>query len=231
MDLSLLQEPFLSGFAVVFLCAFVLAFGLPQTFDAFPADRFPVEKLAFYRAYYHWAFVFLFLGMFPVLLVVGRAGLGGLALLGWTFRLGPALVTPPAAALAVWLGYWASKRPDYRASYPHVREAYKDGLARYYGFYLLFCLGWESFFRGFIQLYLGGLMGAPGALMLQATASTLLHVNKPRSEVMGSALAAIFLGWLAFQTGSIVPGFLIHAAGGLAADYFCSRRRPALMRA
>lgn len=223
MEFNPVGEPFRSGLAVILLSALALAFGQPQSFDAHSPQQPSPGKNTLRQIYCHWAFNFLVLGLAPFLFLRLTGGDAPSAM-GLRPATGPWQVMLPGAALAIGLGYWASRQPEFLRSYPMSREGHQTGeRARYAGLYLLYYLGWESFFRGFIQLHLGGLVGLEPALVLQTTASTLLHPNKPRWEVMGAAAGGILLGALALKTASIVPGLILHALLGFSTEYFCMR--------
>jgi len=116
-------------------------------------------------------------------------------------------------------------------------------LFHYAAYFFLYYLPWEFFFRGFLILGLAkGLspaevppdtstrtgMAAPGhgaalaaALVLfQTMPSTMLHVGHPMTELASAVIAGLGFGILAWKSGSILPGLLIHAAIGLGTDGF-----------
>jgi hypothetical protein len=81
-------------------------------------------------------------------------------------------------------------------------------------------LGWELFFRGLLLLALVPRFGRL-AILLQAVPCAALHFGKPPVEVAAALPAAIVLGALAFETRSIVPGWLLHTAVSLAVNLAC----------
>jgi len=91
-----------------------------------------------------------------------------------------------------------------------------------FGFYM-FC--WEFFFRGFLLFGLQKTrLGSVGAIIVQTIPFVLLHwslnpgASKPLSEIIGSAIAAPILGWLAIRTRSFLYGFLAHWAVSMTFD-------------
>ena len=129
------------------------------------------------------------------------------------------LLLAPAMLLVAWI---ASRRPDVVAEYPLNRGA--GGSAGTFGFhactYMLFYLGWEFHFRGFMQHGLRDSVGATQAVLIQALASSLVHLGKPAAETYGALLMGLVWGALAFRTRSLLSGMLQHALLGIALDFF-----------
>ena len=129
------------------------------------------------------------------------------------------LVFAPAVLLVAWL---SAKSPAIRAYYPLNRSA--GASPRMFGIhaaaYLLFYLGWEFHFRGFLQHGLRGTMGDVQAVLVQVLASTLAHLGRPPAETYGSIGAGLLWGILAFRTRSLLSGMLQHALLGIALDYY-----------
>ena len=73
----------------------------------------------------------------------------------------------------------------------------------------LVILIWEFFFRGFLLFALYRACG-PLALFLQAVPFTLAHLGKPQLETLGCIFGGTILGYIAWQTRSILYPFLIH---------------------
>jgi membrane protease YdiL (CAAX protease family) len=86
--------------------------------------------------------------------------------------------------------------------------------------YLLFYLGWEFHFRGFLLFGMRSSIGDANAVLLQAMASALLHIGSPAAETFGAILAGICWGVIALYSRSLVPGLVQHFLLGLALDVF-----------
>jgi membrane protease YdiL (CAAX protease family) len=86
--------------------------------------------------------------------------------------------------------------------------------------YLLFYLGWEFQFRGFMQHGLRETMGDANAVLVQVLASVLLHIGKPATETYAAIAGGLFWGVLAFRTRSLLSGMLQHFLLGLSVDFF-----------
>ena len=115
-------------------------------------------------------------------------------------------------------GYLASKNTAVAAYYPlNPNAGQMFGLHVFT--YLLYYMGWEFYFRGFMQFGLRERFGDAGAIMSQVLASTLLHIGTPPSEAFGAILAGIIWGLLAFRTRSLLSGFLQHSLMGITLDW------------
>ncbi len=58
--------------------------------------------------------------------------------------------------------------------------------------YFLFYVGWEIYFRGFMQFGLQARFGVWQAILVQTLASCLLHIGKPTVRFLGRSLAESF---------------------------------------
>lgn len=116
-------------------------------------------------------------------------------------------------------GYLASRDPAVAAVYPINPSA-----CRMFGLhactYVLFYLGWEFYFRGFMQLGLRETLGDVNALLVQVLASTLLHIGKPGTEAFGAIFGGLLWGILVYRTRSLGAGLVQHALLGLSLDWF-----------
>lgn len=87
-------------------------------------------------------------------------------------------------------------------------------------FFILFYIGWEFMFRGFLQQAIMPQAGPQTAILVQTLASTMLHYGNPFSEVLASILAGIFWGFLVIRTRSLFSGLIQHSVLGVTLDYF-----------
>ncbi len=174
-------------------------------------------------AVYSFVAAFLVLGLVPALLVrlVFREPLAQYGVqLGNRFRTVRATVLLcPAFVLA---GYVASTDPSIRACYPLNPGAGKspEMFAAHALAYLMFYLGWEFHFRGFLQFGLRERLGDANALLVQVLASGLLHIGRPASETFLSLLAGALWGIIAFRTRSLLAGLAQHYSLGISLDWF-----------
>ena len=127
----------------------------------------------------------------------------------------PLIVTP-----IIILG---SHMPQIRAEYPLsklVQDKASVFLLYEFSYVLLYYVGWEFFFRGYMLFGLREKFGDTYAILLQVIPSALLHFNKPESEFLGSIVLGIVLGYLALRTRSILYPLIIHSCIGVFTDLF-----------
>ncbi len=141
----------------------------------------------------------------------------GLGLGNW--RQAPVLVA--ATPIMLLFGYLGATMPEYREFYPAT-----PGLAGrampvfllHVGVLVTYYIAWELMFRGYLQASLTPRLGVAGAIAVQTLASTLAHIDKPSSELLGSIAAGLAWGILAHRTRSIWPVFVHHLLLGLTVD-------------
>ncbi len=172
---------------------------------------------------YHFLSAFVLLGLIPALVIrIGfRESLGtyGLQLgdVGYSFK--ALLVMLPLAILAAYPG---AQSPEFIAEYPFDKAAGRSAgdFIGHAAAYLLYYMGWEFFFRGFLQHGLRDRFGPWNAVLIQTLASCLTHIGKPASEVYGSILVGLLWGFIVFRTRSLWAVLLAHWTLGVALDYF-----------
>ena len=178
-----------------------------------------------YRYAYHFLATFILLFLSPLIIVklVFKEKLKdyGLSLgdkkYGFRFTVIaiPLIVTP-----IIFLG---SRMPEIRAVYP-LSKLVQDNVSVFlvyeFSYILLYYVGWEFFFRGYMLFGLREKFGDTYAILLQLIPYCLLHFNKPESEFVGSIVLGIVLGYLALRTRSILYPFIIHSYIGFFTDLF-----------
>jgi len=129
----------------------------------------------------------------------------------------PLIVTP-----IIILG---SQMPQVRMEYP-LSKLVQDNpsvfLLYELSYILLYYVGWEFFFRGYMLFGLREKFGDTYAILFQVIPSALLHFNKPEAEFAGSIFLGIVLGYLALRTRSILYPIIIHSYIGVSTDLFVS---------
>jgi len=172
---------------------------------------------------YHFLSAFVLLGLVPAL-VTRFAFRESLRTCGvqWGdvgYSMKALLVMLPLAVLAAYPG---ARSPEFMAEYPFDQGAGRSAgeFVGHAAGYLLYYMGWEFFFRGFLQHGLRQRFGPWNAILVQTLASCLIHIGKPASEVYGSILAGVVWGFVVFRARSLWAVLLTHWTLGVALDYF-----------
>ena len=132
------------------------------------------------------------------------------------------LVYVPIVAVGTWI---LSADGDFQSSYPHYRGAANDWtlLLVYEASYLLYWVGWEYLWRGFVLFGTAPAFGV-GAIVIQMVPFALLHAGKPATEAYLSILGGLALGVLVWRCRSFWIAVPIHAFQMLMLDYWCTLR-------
>jgi membrane protease YdiL (CAAX protease family) len=127
----------------------------------------------------------------------------------------PLIVTP--------IIFFGSHMPQIRAEYP-LSKLIQNNASVFvwyeFSYVLLYYVGWEFFFRGYILFGLREKFGDALAILIQVIPSSILHFNKPEPEFLGSIILGIVLGYLALRTRSILYPLIIHSYIGVSTDLF-----------
>jgi membrane protease YdiL (CAAX protease family) len=128
------------------------------------------------------------------------------------------------APVVIALAYLSSRTESVLLEYPLCKGA-SSSLWMFVAYslcYLMFYLGWEFFFRGYMQSGLQGTFGVWNAILVQTLGSCLLHIGKPTAEIYGSILGGILWGLMAWRGRSLLFVVLLHWLLGVALDFFIS---------
>lgn len=114
--------------------------------------------------------------------------------------------------------------PVFRAIYPEVRSAIGAPHVLFISslFYVLYYVGYETFFRGYLLFGLEQRLGPAPAILVTTLATTLVHVSRPAGEYLGALVAGLVAGYAVLRTRSIWGFFLVHLIAGLSLDIFCA---------
>jgi membrane protease YdiL (CAAX protease family) len=173
--------------------------------------------------WYNYLSAFFLLGIISIAIIkfVFKESLSdyGLQAGDWKFWVPAVLVV---GAVMVGLSYPSSKDPQYIAEYPLYKGA-GDSMQMFaiHAFaYLVFYIGWEIFFRGFMQSGLTERFGIWGAILVQVALSCIVHIGKPDSEIYSSILGGLVWGIMVYRSKSIWPSIITHWILGISLDYF-----------
>lgn len=164
------------------------------------------------------------------LTVMGWAGIslgGGRLLLPGDWQTG-LLWTAIACAVASFPTWMQRRDPEFSTEYPLAMAAFdnRKRLTIFSLSYLAYYIGWEAFFRGFIGFGLIGLgYSVFLALMVQTALSTIIHIGKPRMELIGAIPGGLFMGVLAYATHSLLWPILFHLYVGMLNTLACRSAR------
>ena len=166
---------------------------------------------------------FLLLGCVPIAVIklIFKENLSdhGLGLGDWRYGIKCFALLSPCLVLA---SYFASRDPAFISEYPIYKSAGTSSLTfvNHILRYFLYYIGWEIFFRGFMQFGLQRQLGVWNAILIQTLASTLIHIGKPAGEIYGAILGGIAWGIVSYRANSIMPGLLMHWILGASLDFF-----------
>jgi len=212
----LLLSPFiLTTFKYFGTKAFYLA-ELSSAFVVFSDPQLTAELYEFFCS-------FFFLGIVPFLIIkfLLREPISsyGLQLGDWRFGLKAFLVLAPIMVAAT---FPSSKQPEFLAQYPLFKGAGSSPqvFLAHAATYLIFYIGWETYFRGFMQFGLRGAVGDWNSILVQTLVSCLLHIGKPGGEIYGSIIGGLAWGIVAFRARSIFFVILLHWLLGVSLDFF-----------
>ncbi|UCF30776.1 MAG: CPBP family intramembrane metalloprotease [bacterium] len=174
---------------------------------------------------FQWCAFFLLVGLIPALYARLRRGvpLSGLGSGAGDLRFGLPLVVFALPFIIIPIAYLSSRMPEIRAEYPMARILFhRSDLVLWYelAYVLIYYTAWEFFFRGFLLFSLEKVFGGFNAVLVQTISSSLVHIGKPESEILGSIVAGVVFGSLALRTRSFWYGWLLHAAIGVSVDLF-----------
>ncbi|MYB92477.1 CPBP family intramembrane metalloprotease [Candidatus Poribacteria bacterium] len=174
-------------------------------------SKFPLPES---HPYYYWFLITAFT-LFLVPALVAKFGTAerlnnygfqlGNQKLGWCVTGAAWILMIPVVILAV-IVY-----PPFVAKYPLCKAVVGSWQAflLYQIAYGIYMCSWEFFFRGFMLFGLERKFGNY-SILIQTIPFAVLHYSKPLPEALGSIIAGVLLGVLAFETRSFIYGAAIH---------------------
>ncbi|MBN1121034.1 MAG: CPBP family intramembrane metalloprotease [Anaerolineae bacterium] len=181
----------------------------------------------FYSALYEWfsAFLLMFWVPYFVIRVVFKKRLRDFGLRLGDVRSGVRIVLI-LAPFMIWMSYVGSGGVDMQAEYPLAKSTmeYLPMFILAEASYLLYYVGWEFFFRGFMLFGLEEKFGAAIAILIQTIPSVIIHIGKPGNETFAAIGAGLIGGYVAMRTRSIYYPLLLHILVGICTDVFVTLR-------
>lgn len=193
--------------------------------------------------FYWFLSCFFMLGVLPMLSLVrfGKLTDFGLGIGDWRFGLKWVAilfaVMLPIVTIASRSAQFANYYPlneqigSQAVEYFSGKNQREDFLIWFLGYellYVVYFIGWELFFRGFMTFGLYEKLGVNGILASNIP-FVLLHAGKPFPEGLGSVIAGIALGLFALRTRSFWYCWLIHALIAVSMDGLAIQRRVELI--
>ncbi|MEX1054763.1 MAG: CPBP family intramembrane glutamic endopeptidase, partial [Rhodothermales bacterium] len=151
-----------------------------------------------------------------------RAPEMGLGAGDWRFAAAVAAVYLPIVGVGTW---FLSDSASFQAQYPHLQPAALSWrlFAVYELLFLLYWIGWEYLWRGFVLFGTAHTFGLY-AILIQAVPFSILHLSKPFPEPILSLVGGIALGMLVWRCRSFWIAVPIHAAQMMILDLWCTLR-------
>ncbi|MDX1700346.1 MAG: CPBP family intramembrane glutamic endopeptidase [Melioribacteraceae bacterium] len=182
-----------------------------ETFTFLEPEEFIVQELV---AHIYWFLLDFILFFLIPLYIVKLSFREDLKSFGITFGNKRAGVFYTIISILIFIPiiYLISNTEDYSKYFPLMQSAKSDLLIFiiYEVVFILFIFSWEFVFRGYMLFGLEKKFGFY-SILIQMIPFVLLHNGKPFLETIASVLGAIFLGYLALRTRSVIYGFIIHA--------------------
>lgn len=174
-------------------------------------------------ALYEWLSAFVL--MFAVPAVIVRRGFHrslrefGFQLGDWRTGLKLVALLTPLFLLTSLVGSFV---PAMQVEYPLAKSeiASLSLLLSLEAAYLIYYVGWEFLFRGYMLFGLEKPFGVLAAVLIQTIPSTIVHIGKPFSETFSAIFAGLIFGYVAYRSRSIIFPLLLHAVVGISTNVF-----------
>jgi hypothetical protein len=146
----------------------------------------------------------------------------GLGVGDWKFALKALGVYLPVVIVGTWV---LSDQDAFQRMYPHFRDGINNGslLLAYEAAYLLYWIGWEYLWRGFVLFGTSHTFGLY-SILIQALPFALLHASKPVPEQILSVVGGVVLGAVVWRARSFWIAVPIHSVQMALIDFFCAQR-------
>lgn len=171
----------------------------------------------------------LFLGVFSCLIIAILPG-KSLQEFGLTFHFKQPLpwwfflLIP----LVLMLGYTTARKPDILKQYPQIRaKIWTPAMLLISGVsWVLFLIGYEFLFRGFVLYAALDIMHSEWAIFLNTALYASAHFYKGPREIVGTIPAGILFCYLTLLTGNIWSAVALHSIMALSNEWFSLKAQP-----
>ena len=175
---------------------------------------------------------FLFLGVLSVLIILILSDLSlkeyGLS---FTFRSAPPGWSWLLIPMILIMGYFAARKPGNLKNYPQIRaKTWTSGMIAISGIsWVLFLVGYEFLFRGFVLHASLELMDPVPAIVLNCALYAFAHFYKGPGETFGAIPVGIVLCYITLSTGNIWAAVILHSVMALSNEWFSLRAHPEML--
>ncbi len=175
---------------------------------------------------------FLFLGVFSVLIILFLPELSlkeyGLS---FTFHAAPPAWTWLLIPLILIMGYFAARKPGNLENYPQIRaKIWTPGMiALSSSSWVLFLVGYEFLFRGFVLHASLDIMDPVPAIALNSALYAFAHFYKGPGEIFGAIPVGILVCYITLSTGNIWGAVILHSIMALSNEWFALRAHPEML--
>lgn len=123
------------------------------------------------------------------------------------------------------VGFFTASKPGNLAVYPQIRsKQWTPGMLTLSGItWLVFLLGYEFLFRGFLLFASVAVMDEWAAIALNCALYAFAHLYKGPGETFGSIPVGILLCYLTLLTGNIWTALILHSVMALSNEWWSIR--------
>ena len=168
-----------------------------------------------------WGFIFL--GVFPVIFILffPEKSLKDLGL-GCSWLSAPPWWILVVLVIILIAGFYSARHPGNLAMYPQIRsQQWTPGLLALSGLsWVVFLLGYEFLFRGFLLFASLAVMDVWPAIALNCALYALAHLYKGSRETFGAIPIGILLCYLTILSGNIWTAVGIHSVMALSNEWW-----------
>jgi membrane protease YdiL (CAAX protease family) len=173
----------------------------------------------------------LFLGIFSALIILLLPDIS-LKEYGLTFNF---LLAPPwwswlLIPLVLIASYFAAQKPENLKMYPQIRaQKWTGGMIAISGIsWVLFLIGYEFLFRGFVLHASLELMEPIPAIALNCAIYAFAHFYKGPGEAFGAIPVGILFCYLTLISGNIWIAVILHSVMALSNEWFSLKAHPGM---
>lgn len=171
----------------------------------------------------------LFLGILSVLIIILQPGITpGDFGLKFTFQAAPPAWAFLVIPLILILGFYSAKQDGNLKNYPQIRaKIWTPGMIAISGIsWVLFLVGYEFLFRGFVLHASLDIMDPAPAIALNCALYAFAHFYKGPGETFGAIPVGVMVCYLTIVTGNIWCAVILHSLMALSNEWFSLNFHP-----